>query len=60
MLFRSDQCWQWILAQGVEVESGPKEFPHYVEGYYAAFFYDPDGIKVEVVHEPIRASATSA
>jgi hypothetical protein len=30
-----------------------------VEGYYAAFFYDPDGIKLEVVHEPTRAATTS-
>jgi glyoxylase I family protein len=55
-----DECWRWVLAQGVEIESAPKEFPHYVEGYYAAFFYDPDGIKLEVVHEPTRAATTSA
>jgi hypothetical protein len=24
----------------------------------AAFFYDPDGIKLEVVHEPKRAPTT--
>ena len=24
-------------------------------GYYAFFFYDPDGIKLEVVHVPPRA-----
>jgi hypothetical protein len=23
-----------------------------VPGYYAVFFYDPDGIKLEVVHLP--------
>ena len=55
-----DQCWEWALAEGVEIESAPKEFPHYVEGYYAAFFYDPDGIKLEVVHEPTRAGTTSS
>jgi catechol 2,3-dioxygenase-like lactoylglutathione lyase family enzyme len=55
-----DGCWEWVLAQDVETESAPKEFPHYVEGYYAAFFYDPDGIKLEVVHEPIRAATASA
>jgi catechol 2,3-dioxygenase-like lactoylglutathione lyase family enzyme len=55
-----DRCWEWVLRQDVETESGPKEFPHYVEGYYAAFFYDPDGIKLEVVHEPTRAATTSA
>ena len=55
-----DECWEWVLTQGVCTESAPKEFPHYVPGYYAAFFFDPDGIKVEVVHEPVRAAATSA
>jgi catechol 2,3-dioxygenase-like lactoylglutathione lyase family enzyme len=47
-----------VRAQHVEVESPPKEFPHYLDGYYAAFFYDPDGIKLEVVHEPKRAPTT--
>ena len=55
-----DRCWQWVLTQDVNTESAPKEFPHYVPGYYATFFYDPDGIKLEVVHEPTRASITSA
>jgi len=55
-----DECWEWVLTQGVCTESAPKEFPHYVPGYYAAFFFDPDGIKVEVVNEPVRAAATSA
>jgi glyoxylase I family protein len=25
----------------------------YGDGYYAAFFADPDGVKLEVVHEPV-------
>ena len=54
-----DRCWGWVLTQDVETESAPKEFPHYAAGYYAAFFYDPDGIKLEVVHEPMRAATTS-
>ncbi len=54
-----DQCWEWVLTQDVETESAPKEFPQYVAGYYAAFFYDPDGIKLEVVHEPTRAALTT-
>jgi hypothetical protein len=37
-----------------------QEFPHYAPGYYAAFFYDPDGIKLEVVYEPTRATPTSS
>ena len=24
----------------------------YIPGYYAVFFYDPDGIKLEIVHVP--------
>jgi glyoxylase I family protein len=55
-----DHCWEWVLTQDVETESAPKEFPHYGAGYYAAFFYDPDGIKLEIVHEPTRAATTSA
>jgi hypothetical protein len=49
-----DECWEWVLAQGTAIESAPKEFPRYVPGYYAAFFYDP-----EVVCEPTRAAASS-
>jgi hypothetical protein len=43
-----------VLAEGTTIESAPKDFPHYVPGYYTAFFYDPDGIKLEVVYEPTR------
>ena len=55
-----DVSWHFVVAEGVETESAPKEFPHYAPGYYAAFFYDPDGIKLEVVYEPTRAATTSA
>ena len=47
-----------VLTQRVETESAPTEFPHYVSGY-AAYFYDPDGIKLEVVNEPTLAAITS-
>lgn len=30
----------------------PREYPEYVPGYYAVFFADPDGIKLELVHLP--------
>jgi hypothetical protein len=26
--------------------------PRSTPGYYAVFFYDPDGIKLEIVHRP--------
>ncbi|MFL5920170.1 MAG: VOC family protein [Gaiellaceae bacterium] len=41
----------WLRAQGIEIESGPEEYA-YMPGYYAVFFYDPDGIKLEIVHVP--------
>jgi glyoxylase I family protein len=30
----------------------PREYPQYVPGYYAVFFADPDGIKLELVYLP--------
>jgi catechol 2,3-dioxygenase-like lactoylglutathione lyase family enzyme len=41
----------WLRSQGAEIESGPEEY-EYTPGYYAVFFYDPDGIKLEIVHRP--------
>ena len=42
---------EWLRAQGAEIESGPEEY-WYTPGYYAVFFYDPDGLKLEIVHVP--------
>jgi glyoxylase I family protein len=42
---------EWLRAQGAEIESGPEEYS-YLPGYYAVFFYDPDGVKLEIVHVP--------
>ncbi len=44
-----DERARWLLAEGVTIESGPAEYD-YSPGYYAVFFYDPDGIKLEIVH----------
>ncbi len=41
----------WLRAGGWQIESGPEEYG-YTPGYYAVFFYDPDGIKLEIVHRP--------
>jgi len=46
-----DERLAWARAQGLEIENEPQEWP-YVPGYYAGFFHDPDGIKLEVVHVP--------
>jgi glyoxylase I family protein len=44
-----DERARWVAAQGFELESGPRAYD-YEPGYYAVFFYDPDGLKLEVVH----------
>jgi glyoxylase I family protein len=42
---------EWVRSQPVEIESEPQEYT-YMPGYFAFFFYDPDGMKLEVVHVP--------
>jgi glyoxylase I family protein len=46
-----DERADWLAERGAEIESEPQEYG-YVPGYYAVFFYDPDGIKLEIVHVP--------
>ncbi len=46
-----DERLRWARDRGAEIENDPKEY-QYMPGYYAGFFYDPDGIKLEVVHVP--------
>ena len=65
-----DERAAWLRERGATIESGPEEYP-YAPGYYAVFFHDPDGVKLELVHRPSarrrwpaatprpRASATS-
>jgi len=40
-----------VAAWARDLESGPGEY-EYSPGYYAVFFFDPDGLKLEVVHQP--------
>ena len=47
-----DERAAWVREQpGVELESEPAEYD-YSPGYYAVFFKDPDGLKLEVCHRP--------
>ena len=41
----------WLQKQSATIESGPREYD-YTPGYYAVFFHDPDGIKLELLHRP--------
>jgi glyoxylase I family protein len=48
---RVDRAARWAQERGAHIESGPQEYA-YSPGYYAVFFYDPDGIKIEVMTRP--------
>jgi glyoxylase I family protein len=50
-----DERADWLRGRGVSIESGPEEYS-YIPGYYAVFFFDPDGIKLEIVHVPGHAA----
>jgi glyoxylase I family protein len=50
-----DERADWLREHDVEIESGPEDYA-YLPGYYAVFFYDPDGIKLEIVHVPLLAA----
>jgi glyoxylase I family protein len=50
-----DERAAWVSEHGGEIESGPEEY-WYSPGYYAVFFYDPDGMKLEIVHVPGHAA----
>ena len=50
-----DERADWLRERGAEIESGPEEYG-YLPGYYAVFFYDPDGLKLEIVHIPLLAA----
>jgi glyoxylase I family protein len=48
-----DARGEWLRTRNVKIESGPKEYD-YMPGYYAVFFYDPDGMKLEILHHSPR------
>lgn len=47
-----DALYALLLEMGAEILDPPTEYPQYGEGYYAVFFADPDGLKLEYVHKP--------
>jgi len=50
-----DEFHEFLVARGVEILDPPAEYPQYGPGYYAVFFADPDGLKLEVAHTPAWA-----
>jgi glyoxylase I family protein len=54
-----DERATWLREQGAEIEAEPREYD-YSPGYYAVFFRDPDGLKLEIVHRPADADVVAA
>jgi glyoxylase I family protein len=50
-----DERTDWLRSVGAALESEPREYG-YSPGYYAVFFYDPDGMKLEILHVPGHAA----
>jgi catechol 2,3-dioxygenase-like lactoylglutathione lyase family enzyme len=44
-----DAAWQGLTNLGIEA-SYPLHYPQYAPDYYATFFADPDGIRLEIVN----------
>jgi len=47
-----DRLHALLLEHGIKVLDPPAYYPQYSGNYYAVFFEDPDGMKLEFVHAP--------
>lgn len=45
-----DELHAELVEAGTSVFNPPKSYPQYTESYYAVFFADPDGMKLEVAY----------
>lgn len=45
-----DQLGEFLERECVTVVDPPAAYPSYGEGYYAVFFLDPDGLKLEAMY----------
>ena len=45
-----DELGAFLEKEGVTVVDPPAAYPSYGEGYYAVFFLDPDGLKLEAMY----------
>ena len=45
-----DRIYKLILEKDAHIFDAPQKYPNYTDKYYAVFFADPDGIKLEVAY----------
>lgn len=46
-----DKLYEWLLSVKAKIDIEPKEYPDYSDKYYAVFFFDPDGTRLEIVYK---------
>src|SRR5687767_7472628 len=42
--------YEWLLTTDAKIDIKPQAYPNYSESYYAVFFFDRDGTRLEVVY----------
>ncbi|MEO7169970.1 MAG: VOC family protein [Pseudomonadota bacterium] len=47
-----DALHDLLVERGIRVLDAPAQYPEYWGDYYAVFFEDPDGMKLELVYAP--------
>ena len=45
-----DSAYHFLASAGVRILDEPKHYPQYTNEYYAVFFADPDGMKLEIAY----------
>ena len=48
-----DRVYEMLLQLGVKILDAPATYEQYSPRYFAVFFVDPDGIKLEYVYTPV-------
>ena len=48
-----DAFYEWAKKEGIEIVDPPALYEKYNKDYYAVFVLDPDGMKLEVVYNPV-------
>lgn len=46
-----DALYRLLVGNGIPILDAPAHYPEYSPTYYAVFFEDPDGMKLEILHE---------
>jgi catechol 2,3-dioxygenase-like lactoylglutathione lyase family enzyme len=49
-----DRLYALLLRIGARILDAPADYPRYGHGYYAVFWADPDGLKLEYVHQDLK------